>query len=207
MVIVLMNVLNGLAVTDTGRMIQESVIESQISIINNIRYFETVYLDLGQMQCCSCFNENWSIIRMFKVVPKKVFLFMSPHVKDTALTFPLKLDSNKVKKRATWGSAQCHENQGNLFVAWLKGRDINVGTEDFLVKAREILVKLRAQKINEKQQKTLLKEIFEMKKCGNNSDGKIQLEDKIKHFENILKLSFSIKLSPDKSYEGLGPTI
>ena len=206
MVIVLMNVLNGLAVTDTGRMIEESVIESQISIINTIRYFDR-FRELGQMQCCSCFNENWSIIRMFKVVPKKVFLFMSPHVKDMALTFPLQIDSNKVKKRATWGSAQYHENQGNRFVAWLKGKDINFGTEDFLVKAREILVTLRAQKINEKQQKKLLKEIFEMKKCGNSGDGKIQLEDKIKHFENILKLSFSIKLSPEKSYEGLGPTI
>ena len=144
---------------------------------------------------------------MFNVVPKKVFLFMSPHVKDTALTFPLKLDSKAEKKRATWGSAQYYEKEENRFVAWLKGEDINFGTEDFLVKAREILVKLRAQKINEKQQKKLLNEIFEMKKCGNNSDGKIQLEDKIKHFENILKLSFSIKLSPDKSYEGLGPTI
>ena len=68
-------------------------------------------------------------------------------------------------------------------------------------KAREILVKLRAQQIKEKKQKALLKEIFDMKNCGKNKDGKIQLEevgDKIKHFENILNLSFSIKLPGDK---------
>ena len=208
MVIVLMNVLNGLAVTDTGRMIQESLIESQISIINNIRYFETVYLDLGRMQSCLCCNEKWKIIQIFNVVPKKVFLFMAkPHVKDMELTFPLKVNTTIEEKRATWRGAHYSEKRGNKFIAWLKGGDINFGTEEFLVKAREILVKLRAQKINEKKQEKLLKEIFKMKKCGKNIDGKIQLEDKIKHFENILRLSFSIKSLEDKYYDGIGPTI
>ena len=51
MVVVLMNVLNGLAVTDTGKMIKESLIESQASIIDNMRYFENVYLDIGDIPC------------------------------------------------------------------------------------------------------------------------------------------------------------
>ena len=130
-----------------------------------------------------------------------------PHVKDMELTFPLKVNTTIEEKRATWRGAHYSEKRGNKFIAWLKGGDINFGTEEFLVKAREILVKLRAQKINEKKQEKLLKEIFKMKKCGKNIDGKIQLEDKIKHFENILRLSFSIKSLEDKYYDGIGPTI
>ena len=129
---------------------------------------------------------------MFNIVPKKIFLFKSTHVVDTELTFPLKPE---------WGGVNYSEKQGNKFIAWLKGGDINFGAEEFLGKAREILVKLRAQQIKEKKQKKLLKEIFDMKNCGKNKDGKIQLEevgDKIKHFENILNLSFSIKLPGDK---------
>ena len=96
------------------------------------------------------------------------------------------------------------------FISWLKRGDINYGSEEFLAKAREILITIRTQKNNEHRQENLRKELLDMKKCGKNNEGKIKLDDmakKIKHFENILKLSFSIKSPDKKRYEGLGPII
>ena len=79
-----------------------------------------------------------------------------------------------------------------------KGGNINFGTEEFLVKAREILVVLRAYKTKERKQYSILKEIFMMKKSGKPKNGRTELTDvieKIKHFENILRQSFSNKIS------------
>jgi hypothetical protein len=96
MVVVLMNVLNGLAVTDTGKMIKESVIESQISTIENMRYFENVYLDIGQSVQdleIPCLNKILSIPTMLgiDIVPNKVFLFGSKYVNNSnQLSLPLK---------------------------------------------------------------------------------------------------------------------
>ena len=202
MVIVLMNVLNGLAVSDTGRMINESLIESQKSIINNIRYLETIYLDLGAIRRFSCFPDSM-IIKLFDVAPKKVFLFDSNYVKDMELSFPLKLDVTSEEKQDTYVgrliSGKCNKwPLAQKLIAWLKGGNINFGTEEFLVKAREILVVLRAYKTKERKQYSILKEIFMMKKSGKPKNGRTELTDvieKIKHFENILRQSFSNKVS------------
>ena len=207
MVIVLMNVLNGLAVSDTGIMIKESLIESQYSIIQTIRYFETVYLDLGQMQNFSWINQDCWPIKLFNIMPKKIFLFKSPHVHDMELSFPLKPHGIATPDiRLTLdGRPRCRRRENKTrksrFVSWLKGGDLNYGSEEFLIKAREILIRLRAEKTNERRQERLLSEIFKMKKRGKAGNGQMQLNEvvkKIQHFENILKYAFQIKLTGNK---------
>ena len=119
------------------------------------------------------------------------------------LSFPLKQEDTSAEKQDTYIgrllSGKCNKWPfAQSLIYWLKGGDINFGTEDFLVKAREILVGLRAHKTKERKQYQILKEIFRMKKSGKPKNGTVDLNDvieKIKHFENILKRSFSNKIS------------
>ena len=219
MVIVLMNVLNGLAVSDTGKMLKDCLIESQISIINNIRYFESVYLDLGRIQHIPCLRSDsfFSNFLRKNIVPKKVFLFGS-YVTDPEVTFPLSQQSRKQQSRyqTQYGRKEslegkfirnigidsdipnAHDNNGACakLLDWLHGGDENYGTEEFLVKAREIIIHLKTSTIQERKRRKLMKEIGKMKEMNSYAD-------KVKHFENVLQRSFSISSSGNSTNEFL----
>ena len=113
------------------------------------------------------------------------------------LTLPLKeQQSASEKMRSIYVGSSEHDTEiftgeqiqsTNLkrgVVQWFFGGDENYGSEDFLVNARNILIRLKTCKVNERRKKDLLNEIVKMKQ-------KESLNDKIKNIERILQHSFS----------------
>ena len=185
MVIVLMNVLNGLAVKDTAQMINESLIESQISIIDNVKYFETVYWDFTQIFYYFGFQRLNKFLKIH-TESKKVSLFHSKHVIDTTLSFPCHLQTSERMKH--W-----KRNQNSIlrFYEWVKGVDDAHGAEDFLVDARKIVRKLMISRAHDRKQQMICKEIEKMKE-------RESFDDKIKHLENILQRLLSLQSSKNQ---------
>jgi hypothetical protein len=204
MVIVLMNVLNGLAVTDTGKMVAESMIESQISIIDNIRYFENVYLHLGRMECLQCLNNNF-LLRKFVLEhmgPRKVSIFDSKYVEEKKLCFPLNdARSENQSNRSTFvrclnSSDKSKKDKCTKFIKWATGGDENYAAEAFLTKSREILMDLFSSNIRKRRQIRLINEVTKMK-------GKDNMDDKFIHIENILQRSFYVHSSDNNTKMGV----
>ena len=156
-VVVMVNLLNGLAVSDIQKILLDSKIESQISIIETIRYFESVYLDAGKLSWYLG-NIKWFNSRKFfrkHLIPMKLFLFGSRFVPDNELTMPLK-ESRKHQegKKYNWWKSSYWRIQD-----WFLRTDENYGSERFLCKARKILIRLKKAKEAERKQKQLEKEI------------------------------------------------
>ena len=195
MVIVLMNLLNGLAVSDTAEMIKDSRIESQVSFINTIRYFESVYLDIGLMRCTQKKGTCLNTFFQKRVVPMKMFVFQNPYLQgEMKLTLPLKERpmSDKILSicpccsKDNTGCCKGYPFQNfylKVVCEWFLGGDENIGSEDFLANARNILIQLKQSAVNDRKLKELAKEIGKMRK-------KKTLNDKIKNIENILLRSF-----------------
>ena len=161
-VIVMVNLLNGLAVSDTQKILIDSTIESQISVIETIRYFESVYLDTGKLSWYfgnkKCFNS----IKFFGKYVKsmKLSLFKSRFITDNTLIMPLKNpedeeeeEKQEVKKYNWWKSSYLKIKY------WFLRTDENYGSERFLCKARKVLIRLKKAKETERKQTRLEKEI------------------------------------------------
>jgi hypothetical protein len=187
-VIVIMNLLNGLAVSDTQKMITDSKIESQISFIETIRYFESVYLDTGKIPYImgKGINEDPLMINKFftkHVIPMKLFLFHSKYLKGTkTLTLPLE-------------SEEIEPTSGSYFLRiknWLTTDEVNYGCEDFLSKARKILIRLKKTKERERKQRELKGEINILEKRKKFEQLKNEtLTDQIRNMENMLQYIIS----------------
>ena len=149
--IVIMNLLNGLAVSDTQAMLTDSKIQSQISRIETMRYFESVYLSAGKISYfVSKDSTNHDCLNNFfrkYLLPTKLFLFQSTYLSSNKrLTFPL-----KEEVREKHNCVPCL-----LYIkCWLTSKDINSGSEVFLEKARNILIRLRKAKGFDKRQKEI----------------------------------------------------
>ena len=140
MVIVLVNLLNGLAVSDIIEIKEDSMIENQISLIDTIRLFELLYIGEKQKiditdDPCSC-NKNIFLRFIYRfVIPKGIFLFNSSHLENKSLTFPITRKMPCPLRR--------FQRNDNLDCKYLTD---NV-TEEFLNDAREILIQERKRRI------------------------------------------------------------
>ena len=180
-----MNLLNGLAVSDTGQMIRDSLIESQISFISTIRFYESIYL--GQME-----NNERGVLKSFlkrHIVPKGILLFHSPYLVDDnrKLTLPLKMKVHDglddfVCFSSCTGACVERKNRCNRFVEWYLGKDENEGSEEFLENARNILIKERSKKVDERRRKYLRERKKERR------DKKEMMSSKIESMNESLKI-------------------
>ena len=175
MIIVLVNLLNGLAVSDTKFIMRDSVIENQVSFINTIRFFESLYI--GQMQRFiddTEVQEHRSPFKQFfhhHVVPKGILLFHSPYLKDgRSLVFPLRkqttTESNYGQTKVLKNTKDSSDSYMNRIRKWFSLGVVyeNVGSEEFLNEARNILINERTVRIEARRQKNINKRNKEMRK-------------------------------------------
>ena len=198
MIIVLMNLLNGLAVSDTGQMINDSLIESQISFISTIKFYESIYL--GQME-----NKESGFVKTFikrHIVPKGILLFHSPYLQqnDKKLTLPITTKVNEGLNNClcfpfNLNSSSEYEDGFlsrfcNIFVSWYLGKDENEGSELFLENARNILINERSKKVEKRRRDNL------WKRKKDRRDKKEEMNNKIKSIDEAVK-----RMSPQSSVE------
>jgi hypothetical protein len=199
-VIVVMNLLNGLAVSDIQNMMADSKIESQISIIETIRYLERVYFTARRLNCIEklpvCFPTQ-----------SPIFGLCGP-LQDMKLSLPLS-ETDTIKK--LYGEEYEEENQKSVFYkikCWFSKEPANYGSEDFLDSTRKILIRLWKAKDQKRRQDELRKQIKKLsvsKKIENEgSDAEIMnsevldrqklerlkdeiLKDQLRNIETMLK--------------------
>ena len=175
MIIVLVNLLNGLAVSDTKYIMRDSVIENQVSFINTIRFFESLYI--GQMQRFindSEIEEDHSSFKKFfhhHIVPKGILLFHSPYLRDgRSLAFPLRKQTASETKFNTMNSYRDNNRTSDSLLGkirkWVSMGVIyeNVGSEEFLNDARNIMIHERSLRVESRRQKVINKRNKEMRK-------------------------------------------
>jgi hypothetical protein len=195
-VIVVMNLLNGLAVSDTQKIVSESKIETETSMIETIKYLEAVSINA----------RNLLIFRYGKIfMPSKILVFESSQVNlDFRLILPLK---------ETTSDAQCQNNccsclkSGfcSIFRFLNFNEDYNYGSDEFIGRARKILARLWKAKIQTRKQNHLaeeIKKIEDIKRERNEEDSTEKqvfdkkrferlkdetLKDQIRNLEDILK--------------------
>ena len=147
--VVLVNLLNGLAVSDTGEIIKEAVILHEASRIDTISYFETITLsNLGWI------NAAGTISRCFKsflhkhlaVVYKGIFIFHT-HISPSnpKLTLPLHPPLEMNNKNTNNFN---HETALKFKISKMKRR--KYGSHEILEEARELLIN---NKMNKKRQR------------------------------------------------------
>ena len=198
-VIVIMNLLNGLAVSDTQRMITDSKIESQVSFIETIRYFESVYLDAGKLPFFMekyMDKDGFGFNKLFRnhIMPTKLFIFSSKYTDDFRLTLPLEETETTSDRVFKTLSRLCNKKEiksSFLFKLknWFSREKSNYGSEEFLDKARTILIRLKRAKVRDRKQQELTVEIEQLKgerkkfeRLKNET-----LKDQIKNMENMLQ--------------------
>ena len=159
MVMVLMNLLNGMAVSDTGQILKEAVILSQSKFIQTLAYFEAVLFDNYEWQklCFAIFPSLQTCIKK-GMRSAGVLLFHSPYIgdnQDIALPF-LSQENNFGYSSHSLTSelaqhdpirpknsvACCHSKRVITLLDKLKTFVLyreNQGSEGFLKDAREIL--------------------------------------------------------------------
>ena len=159
MVIVLVNLLNGLAVSDIIEIKEDSLIENQVSLIDTIRLFELLYI--GENEKIDFADDPYSCSKNFFmrfiyrfIVPKGIFLFNSSYLenKNKILTFPLERKtpslSIKLKEKKESDSRYISDDV----------------SKDFLNDAREILIQERKRRIETRKLKTMEKWTKEMRR-------------------------------------------
>ena len=168
MIIVLMNLLNGMAVSETGQIMKDSLIENQVCFINTIRFFESLYV--GQIQKIITTENKTSCLKRFVhryVLPKGLLLFQSPYLVDNMLSFPIREDliensgGIKITKQEE-GKSSC--NCLKVIIDWYSLGIMyeNIGTEEFLNDARNILIRERSRKVEARREKNIHKRSKEM---------------------------------------------
>ena len=189
MIIVLMNLLNGLAVSDTGQMINDSLIESQVSFISTIKFYESIYL--GQME-----NKESGFVKTFikrHIVPKGILLFHSPYLQrnDKRLTLPIMTKVNEGLNNCLCFPFNLNSSSDyeygflsrfcNILVSWYLGKDENEGSEEFLENARNILIDERSKKVEKRRRDNL------WKRKKDRRDKKEEMNTKIKSIDEAVK--------------------
>ena len=193
MIVVLMNLLNGLAVSDTGIIVEESEISCQITFINTIQYFESVYIGhMGWVRfvhkicpALDCFLKRY-------LIPRGLLLFHSPYMKkdEKRVTFPLKnqkqlLDfclPNSSRKQSISSISEITETSSYIKYFTQKfykifEYDENFGSEDFLENARKILIQEKSKKMKRRREE------MEQRRRKRRQEVK---EKRMKNVENIL---------------------
>ena len=160
MVIVLINLLNGLAVGDIIEILEDSKIENQICLIDTIRLFELLYIGEKQKiqfpdERYTC-NKNFFLRFIYRfIVPKGIFLFNSNYLKNKTLTFPL---------RRTIPCPLRNRNSENHEKGSVWSNITDKGSEEFLNDARKILIQERKRRIEARRMKTMEKLGKEMRR-------------------------------------------
>ena len=148
--VVLVNLLNGLAVSDTGEIMRESVILHEASRIDTISYFEAV--TLSNLAWIDGIGKLFPLLDSFMqkyiaVVHKGIFIFHS-HMASTnpKLTLPLQLslDTNDNTSKTS-----------NCFMpSWMpeaKVKDERYGIHEILTEARDILIRKKMEQVGKKK--------------------------------------------------------
>ena len=201
-VIVVMNLLNGLAVSDIQKIVSESKIETETSLIETIKYLEAVCINSRKLFIFSG-GETF--------VPSQILVFESSRLtakKDQPL--PLRLVMS-IKEPTSDTLCNCCKCVQSWFcsVFWFLNYDFdeNRGSDAFIGRARKILAHLWKAKIQKRKQNELAKEIrkIEGKKGATNGEKPTEsethvfykkkfeqlkdetLKDQIRNLEDILK--------------------
>ena len=196
MIVVLMNLLNGLAVSDTGKMIKDSLVESQISFISTIRFYESMYI--GQMK-----NKKKSWLKTFintHFVPKGILLFHSPYIGEHKLTFPIKVktyneSSNFTCCPSSWIRSnefqeECSANCCTKILKWFLGKNENDGNDEFLEKARKIVIREKQRKVEERRKNNLIGQKTRRKqRIKDMSKSIISMESNMRQFKSSISES------------------
>ena len=150
--IVLVNLLNGLAVSDTGEIMKESVLLHEVSRIDTISYFETITLsNLKWIDCigkiCPCLDSM--LQNYISCVHKEIFLFhthISPSNPKLALPlYPLKDHI----ENATGESNCCASPRMETLMIYEK----RYGCHEILKEARDLLIRKKMDTFEKKQTK------------------------------------------------------
>ena len=150
MVMVLMNLLNGMAVSDTGQILNEAVILSHTKFIETLAYFETVVFDNYEWQKM-CF----SVFPLFQLCLRKrmsssgILLFHSFLIgENETISLPFELDEkDKEPCPATQNllTSVCKSGRPAKMMAKVKEFFLyreNQGSETFLKEARKKLLEM-----------------------------------------------------------------
>ena len=202
MIVVLMNLLNGLAVSDTGKIVADSEISSQITFINTIQYFESVYI--GHVKWVRFLHKIFPRLETFVknyLIPRGLLVFYSPYMKNDELGKSMKLTLPLPTQKLLFdfgsSSSTCcdrelgpaTDNVNSTYVDYLTqisetlfGTDDNFGSKEFLENARNILRQEKLSKIKRRREE--LEQRRKKKK-------RVAKEKRMKHIENILQNSFS----------------
>ena len=170
MIIVLVNLLNGLAVSDTKHIMRDSLIENQVCFINTLRFFESLYI--CQIQRFTFVDDKNSCLKRFfhrHIVPKGILLFHSPYLSGKILTFPLRKQFEEItEKKETSVEQTCSSvcDGFNSAITWFSSSILyeNVGSDEFLNDARNILIQERSRRVDERRQKNIYKRSQEISK-------------------------------------------
>ena len=153
-VIVVMNLLNGLAVSDIQKMISESKIETETSLIETIKYLEAVYIN----------SRNLYIFKYGKLfMPSQILVFESslltkPPKLPLRLIFPIKEITSDAKYKIN--CCNCLKSCFcAIFGALCNKKKYNDGSDAFIDRARKILVRLWKAKVQKRKQRHLVEEI------------------------------------------------
>jgi len=178
-----------LAVSDTGQMINDSLIESQVSFISTIKFYESIYL--GQME-----NKESGFVKTFikrHIVPKGILLFHSPYLQrnDKRLTLPIMTKVNEGLNNCLCFPFNLNSSSDyeygflsrfcNILVSWYLGKDENEGSEEFLENARNILIDERSKKVEKRRRDNL------WKRKKDRRDKKEEMNTKIKSIDEAVK--------------------
>jgi hypothetical protein len=152
-VVVVMNLLNGLAVSDIQKILSDSKIETETSLIQTIQYLEAVSMN-GPLLI-----NKWSQTRR----PSQMLVFESFRLTHRPklplrLTLPLEeTTSDGQYKNNWWNSVKSCFSSVFSFLHYDSAE--NYGSDEFIGRARKILARLWKAKIQTNKQKNLALEI------------------------------------------------
>ena len=200
-VIVVMNLLNGLAVSDIQKIISESKLETETSLIETIKYLEAVSINSRKLFIFNCGKT---------FVPSHILVFESSRLttkKDRQLPLRLVMPSkeptsdtlkysqtNLTPTSDTLGKSNCCKYVQSCFcsVFWFLhyDSDENYGSDAFIGRARKILTRLWKAKVQKRKQNELAEEIkkIEVTQLATNGDKTTETERQLfckKKFEQL----------------------
>ena len=150
MVMVLMNLLNGMAVSDTGQILNEAVILSHTKFIETLAYFETVVFDNYEWQkmCFSAFPIFQHCVKN-RMSSSGILLFHSFIIgENQTIALPFELDEKDKKtcpKTQGFIRGICKSDRPGRMMDKVKDFFLykeNQGSEDFLKEARKRLLEI-----------------------------------------------------------------
>jgi len=192
-VIVVMNLLNGLAVSDIQKIVSESKIETETSLIETIKYLEAVSINSQK------FFPGRKLFP-FKcggpIVPSRILVFNSTRLtKEPDLPLRLILPLGE-STSDTQSERNCCDRAKSCFHSVLGllnyNYDENYGSDAFIERARKILTRLWKAKVQKNKQKELAEEIrkLEDQNQARNEEKPAERERQEKNFPEFCKKRF-----------------